>query len=290
MDDSDCARTPNPFSPFTNTASRPRRLASTFKLLLAAVILMAITTAGQHALSRFRLAELLDGLSLGSAPQKIDRLEALGSYGDRGLPGIVSALADDQPEVAQAASSLITDLTLEWTTLPEEQQAQNRLALAESLNRVSQSISHTHDPKWQRLYRVAHSMTQQLIESPDGINQPAYPVLMRIVNRDTSSPEPDTDLTNDSEEKSRTLSDSPESWTGWPPQSDEESTAPSLYRRSVTTIATEKPSQILLSQATTDPRTDPTAKPEEPQLLRPNVRPASTPVSYTHLTLPTIQL
>ncbi|MCO8122699.1 hypothetical protein NHH03_13205 [Stieleria sp. TO1_6] len=292
MDDSELERMPNPFSTFADSRAKSRKnLFSAVKFLGLAVLLFCAVTFGQVHWKQLRVSQLLDRFQSRSAGEKLAGLRQLQASGAAGIDGIVAAVADDNPQVSKLAAETLSEMKKQWLTLPTSQRTKCRQRLSQSLARVCNQLDQKNDHRWPRLQQLAQACAQELLESAPGADsgtlsaadQQSYQTLMQIVANAAAPALPVAQATTgplpiDS------LAGAGTHWTDWPPTSS----APTLFRRSVTTLSAVEPQQVVLSQ-TEQPQTEqpqPGQAPShqdqpEPELVRPQFQAAATLAEQT---------
>ncbi len=260
MDDRELNNKPNPFEVFSHpAASRRRSLASAVKFFVGTAFLFCVVTASQLYWKRIHLSELVDGFSTKSSAEKIDHLSEFEKAGEAGIDGLVTALADDQPAVHEAALELLSDVQMHWLTLPSEELANRRQRLAEAIVEQARRCRDDRSARFRRLKRIAHTVAQQALDSNHEKTAPGVAAINDVVFSQLMHVKPS--------QSEQALSDSElveanvplpidqmaqANWTDWPPTANESGVG--LYRAQSKTNET-RPNSIPSAPATNNPAT-----------------------------------
>lgn len=241
--------------------------------------LFCLVTAGQVFLKRTNLAAIVEDFTQGSATNKLEQIRTLQAADVDGIPGLVSAVADQEDRVSAAATESLLDMNRQWITLPTQAMLKRRTVLAESIAGVAQTLDpntdSNSDGRWARLEYLARRAAEDLLDAGSAETDQAYRQLMQVVaNHQNAASAPPRPLAASPEDMFAReplpieLVDNADSrWTQWPPTTS----TPSIYDRRVASVESFSQRDVILQQTDADASAHRTS---DARLLRPRMQPA----------------
>lgn len=129
-------------NPFSIDFSQKRRgkansVKSALKLLALVAVGLTVTLAVTRFTPRWLVQRYTNGFESLPSEEKRQRLVQLASLGDVAIDPLVSALADQDPEVARTAFDLLSENQNAWTILPQRKLQRSHATLVRSIQAIA---------------------------------------------------------------------------------------------------------------------------------------------------------
>ena len=273
--------TENPFSVFAQQKTSPwRSLIFTIKLLVFAIVALALSVWAHQEWTMRQFNQLIDAYDSQTEPQRIATLEMIAQYDAMAIEQLVISLDDPSPAVCDKAASLIDEMQQRWMTFPSEQRNSNNLALATSLASSQSASIHVR--------RLAEKLIRDASEKPNEISIETSRLAASVltarhnVDRDPIATTAIAQVAPITARSPLTIENAHSNWTQWPPESDQHvaqvASAPTVLRGRVTAVDELRSQPVILHQSERYSVGDPTVN--QPTAKQPLGTPSIQPIVH----------